>query len=100
MQGNGSVTSTVKIGEATANSRSLGDWDYFGSAVTGIGDLNEDGVNDLVVGVFEDDTNGNNRGALHTLFMNTDGSVISNTMVNIINHKIFLHGLIFFKMFY
>jgi hypothetical protein len=49
----------------------------FGSSIAGIGDLDADGVTDLVVGDSYDSTRGPNRGAVYTLFMNSDGSVKS-----------------------
>ena len=53
----------------------LNDGDQFGSAITGIGDLESDGVSDLAVGAPFDDDNGENRGALWILFMDDDGRV-------------------------
>jgi hypothetical protein len=49
--------------------------DHWGSAVANIGDLEGDGVIDLAVGAPGDDDNGDNRGALWILFMNSDGRV-------------------------
>ena len=53
----------------------LADGDQFGISVAGIGDLNEDGINDLAVGVPTDDEQANNAGTLHILYLNRDGSV-------------------------
>ena len=49
--------------------------DYFGSSITNIGDLNNDGVVDLAVGAYRDDDGGLNKGAVYILFMNSDGTV-------------------------
>lgn len=62
------------------NSASVLDfYDLFGSSVSGLGDLNLDGIPDIVVGAPRDDdgpTAGqSNRGALYILFLNRDGSV-------------------------
>ena len=46
----------------------LASGDRFGSAITTIGDLNGDGINDLAIGAFLDD-------AVWVLFMNEDGTV-------------------------
>lgn len=53
----------------------LNEGDYFGGSVANIGDLNGDGIIDLAVGAYRDDTGGSNRGAIYILFMNTDGTV-------------------------
>ena len=44
----------------------LANGDKFGSAATALGDLDGDGVSDLAVGAFRDDTGGNGRGAGRT----------------------------------
>ena len=78
------VTNTVEINDSTTNGPSLEDGDWFGKDITNIGDLNGDGVNDLAVGANLDDGTGagQNKGAVHILFMNTDGSVDSTVEIN------------------
>ena len=49
--------------------------DLFGEWATGVGDLNDDGVVDLVVGALLDDGGGIDRGALWVLHLNPDGTV-------------------------
>ncbi len=53
----------------------LEDRDWFGSAVTGLGDLNGDKIPDIAVGAQRDDDGGNGRGAIYILFLNRDGTV-------------------------
>ena len=53
----------------------LDDVDEFGTSTAAIGDLDGDGVNDLVVGAASDDDGGNARGAVYVLFLNADGTV-------------------------
>jgi PKD repeat protein len=53
----------------------LQDSDGFGRALTGIGDLDGDGVPDLAVGANEDDSGSTNAGAVYVLFLNRDGTV-------------------------
>ena len=65
----GDVTSTVEINSSTTNGPSLANSNYFGASVANIGDLNGDGVNDLVVGAAGDDAGGIGRGAVHILYM-------------------------------
>ena len=80
MNTDGSVDSTVEINDSTANGPTLADNDFFGESVANIGDLDGDGVNDLAVGAYKDGAN--DRGAVHIMFMNTDGSVDSTVEIN------------------
>jgi hypothetical protein len=76
LTGEGEVTSHQKISEENGNfDRDLDAEDHFGHAVANIGDLNNDGVTDLAVGVPNDDDGGTDRGAVWILFMNSDGTV-------------------------
>ncbi len=81
----GPSDSTVKTGGATkiasggTNVPALVDSDRFGRAVANLGDLDGDGVADIAVGAPLDDSGGTNRGAVHILFLNADGSVKSNS---------------------
>lgn len=49
--------------------------DDFGESIDAIGDLDGDGVIDLVVGAQRDDDGGEDRGAVYILFMNPNGTV-------------------------
>lgn len=49
--------------------------DNFGSAVASLGDLDGDGIGDLMIGACGDDDGGSKRGAVWVLFLNADGSV-------------------------
>lgn len=51
--------------------------DRFGTALSPIGDLDNNGVSDLVVGVVNDDDGGPDRGAIYILYLNTDNTVKS-----------------------
>jgi len=82
MANNGFVSSSEEINSNTANGPTLSDEDYFGRSVENIGDLDGDGVNDLAVGAHLDDEGDTNQGAVHILFMNTDGSVKSTVEIN------------------
>jgi len=82
MNTNGSVDSTVEINDTTTNGPTLVNSDQYGTSVTSPGDLNDDGVADLVVGAPYDDEGGTDRGAVHIHFMNTNGSVDSTVEIN------------------
>ena len=43
----------------------LANYDFFGSSVAAVGDLDGDGVTELAVGAKLDDTGGTARGAVH-----------------------------------
>ena len=78
----GDVLSTVEINDSTTNGPTLSNDDLFGVSISNIGDLDGDGVDDIAVGAFFDDEGGSNRGAVHIMFMNTDGSVDSTVEIN------------------
>ncbi len=78
----GDIKSTVEINDSTVNGPDLSNSDQFGSSVANIGDLDGDGVNDLAAGAYLDDGSGINRGAVHIMFMNTDGSIDSTVEIN------------------
>jgi len=64
-----SVLSFTKI-SATGNSViPLQTNDMFGTAVDSIGDLDGDGITDLIVGAFRDSDGGINRGAVYIIFL-------------------------------
>ncbi|MEM7310963.1 MAG: VCBS repeat-containing protein [Planctomycetota bacterium] len=61
---------------------SLSNSDEFGTALASPGDVDGDGVDDLVVSAPRDDDGGTNTGALWVLFMNTDGTVASERKIS------------------
>ncbi len=76
-----SIRKTVTINSTTAGTSSIDNLDLFGGAVAALGDLNGDGVPDVAVGAYGDDTGGTNRGAVHVLFLNADGTVKSTQLI-------------------
>jgi hypothetical protein len=72
----GKVRQEQKIANDTGNfDGNLDDDDRFGSAIADIGDVNGDGIMDLVVGAPNDDDGSDNAGAVWILFMRLDGTV-------------------------
>ena len=56
--------------------------DRFGFSVASLGDLDGDGVGDIVVGAPWDDDGGTDRGAVWVLFLNPDGTVNSHQKIS------------------
>ena len=65
----GTIDKTVGIARATTNGPATSWQDMFGVSVANIGDLDGNGVDDLVVGANQDDKGGTARGAVHILFL-------------------------------
>eukprot|EP00041_Stephanoeca_diplocostata_P018734 m.395552 g.395552 ORF g.395552 m.395552 type:complete len:614 (+) comp21103_c0_seq1:617-2458(+) len=79
----GTVNTSQKISDTQGSfTGQLDDFDNFGRSVANVGDLNGDGVVDIVVGAPSDDDGGNNRGAMWILFLDTAGMVISHQKIS------------------
>jgi len=80
----GTVKSEQKISDSVGSfSTSLADTDNFGTSVAGIGDLDNDGIEDIVVGAPGDDNDGDaDNGAVYVLFLNIDGTVKSEQKIS------------------
>ena len=82
MNANGSIKSTVKIHDDTANGASIEMEGHYGSTVENIGDLDGDGVVDMAVGEMMENNYPYYRGNVHIHFMNSDGSIKSTTQID------------------
>lgn len=83
LNADGTVNGHQKISSSEGNlSASLDGFDYFGSSVDTIGDLDGNGVNDLAVGARGDDDGGTDRGAVWILFMNSNGTVSTEQKIS------------------
>ena len=81
MNSNGTVKSHVRVGDNANGGPNIGQSDRFSEGIAGIGDLDGDGVPDVAVGAPRNDAGGNDRGAVHVLFMNSNGTVKSSTKI-------------------
>ena len=83
MNADNTVRFEQKISETDGNfNGGLDDSDHFGSSVTGLGDVNGDGIIDIAAGADLDDDGGNNRGAVWIMFMESDGGIISESKIS------------------
>jgi hypothetical protein len=53
----------------------LDDSDHFGTSIAGLGDFDEDGLDELAIGAIGDDDGGNGKGAVWILSLNSNGTV-------------------------
>lgn len=79
MESDGSAKSITKIASGMSGLPTLTGFDYFGSSLAAVGDINGDGINDLAVGAIGDDTGGSARGAAYLLLLNDDGTVVTSS---------------------
>ncbi len=80
----GTVISHQKLSNTQGNFTGvLDNYDLLGwRALTSVGDINGDGVSDIVAGAAFDDDGGSDRGAIWVLFLNTDGTVKSHQKIS------------------
>lgn len=83
MNSNGTVQSTQIITNSQGGfTGTIAAGNYFGNAVTCLGDLNKDGIYDIAVSERENDEGGTNKGAVYIFFMNTNGTVKGFQKIN------------------
>jgi len=83
LNNNGTVKDHAKISATHGNfSGELEAGDRFGRSCSNIGDLDENGVDDIIVGAHFDDDGDSNQGAIWVLFMNMDGTVKSHQKIS------------------
>ncbi len=83
LNSDGTVKHEQKISETHGGFTGiLDDDDQFGRSVCSLGDVDGDGVDDILVGAMYDDDGGLNRGAVYVLFMNADATVKSHQKIS------------------
>ena len=76
LNANGTVKAEQKISSTQGGlTGPLLDNDRFGNAVAGIGDIDGDGIPDIIVGAYRDSDGGTARGAAYVLMLNANGTV-------------------------
>ncbi|NJO78637.1 MAG: cadherin-like domain-containing protein [Cyanobacteria bacterium RM1_2_2] len=83
LNANGTVKGSQKISDTEGNFQGvLDDFDQFGQSVGGLGDVDGDGVPDIVVGADDDDDGASGAGAAWILLLNPDGTVKSHRKIS------------------
>ena len=83
MNTDGTMQATQKISQTNGEFDGfLGTGDQFGHAITNLGDLNDDGIDELAVGAPSSDDGGLDRGAVWILFMRSSGKVHSTSKIS------------------
>lgn len=82
MNADGTVKSEAMVTTPNTSTPDLsGLFNEFGMSVTGLGDLDGDGIEDVAVGARGENGSGVDRGAVWVLFLDTDGSVKSSQQI-------------------
>ena len=80
---NNPVVSFQKISNTQGNlGNILNANDCFSNGLDSIGDINGDGVTDVIISAFGDDQMGTNVGAIYVLKLNSSGAVVSSTKIS------------------
>lgn len=92
LNANGTAKNTIKLSKNTSVLGSeIEVGSNFGLSVANIGDINTDGVTDLAISSFSDNTGGTDRGALFIIKMKSDGSVYGVTKNTSLNNLEFIY---------
>ncbi len=75
LNADGTVRTEQRIGTSLGGLAANVTGSWFGIDITSLGDLDGDGVADIAVGAFGDNAGGGDAGAVHILFLNSDGTV-------------------------
>ncbi len=76
----GTLASSLDLGLSAEISLDGGD--QFGASMASLGDLDGDGVDDIIIGAEGDDDGGTNLGAAYVFSLSTDGEVVQNSKIS------------------
>src|SRR5690606_20060407 len=83
LNADGTVKSEQKISDTVGGfTGTLDDGDGLGASAASVGDFDNDGTADLVVGAHLDDDGGTDRGAVYVLLLDTDGTVKAHRKIS------------------
>ena len=83
LRADGTVKAEQKISALAGGfTEDLDPGDQFGRALLGLGDLDRDGVDDLLVGAAHDDDGSRNAGAVYVLFLRADATVRASQKIS------------------
>lgn len=79
---NGTIKASTRIADGINGGPTSSVRDRLGYSVASLGDLDGDGVTDIAVGAEGDNTGEYDRGAVHVLFLNSNGTVKQRTKIS------------------
>ncbi len=83
MDTSGNVNHKTKLSQNLNGISMLTSTNYFGNSISCIGDINNDGINDIAVGAVGDNNGGTqNTGAVHIICLDTSGVAIRQTKIS------------------
>ena len=82
LNSDGTVKNAVEINGETPNGPALENHDLFGHSVANIGDLDNNGINDIAVGAPDHPVNGVRTGTVYVILLNAEGGAISTVEIN------------------
>jgi len=82
LNANGTVKSSSQIKSLSGGLGYFLDFTWFGTSIAPLGDFDGDGVEDIAVGAHGDSDTGTFVGAVHVLYLNTNGTVKSHAKIN------------------